>query len=220
MSLQGAGQAAAMAGDQAKAEKSKRAIFALLDTVSSIDPFASGYHAATPGSVAVNVTAVVPSADAGVKKPPPRARARLDSAPVGIGAGDLSAQVYSVPATLPSEITGAITLSHVSFAYPTRPDTMVLNDVSLDIRPGQVVALVGSSGCGKSSIVALLERWYDVSQGSVSVDGMDVKTVHPCWLRDSMALVQQEPVLFGDSVAYNIAYGMQVRLLFAGLLHA
>jgi ABC-type multidrug transport system fused ATPase/permease subunit len=98
----------------------------------------------------------------------------------------------------------------VTFSYPTRPDNAVLQDVSLEIQPGQVVALVGPSGCGKSSIIALLERWYDAQSGSISVDGIDVKSLHPHWLRDCMALVQQEPVLFGDSLAYNIQYGQQV----------
>ena len=92
--------------------------------------------------------------------------------------------------------SGSIELRNVHFRYPTRPTQPVLRGVSIRIEAGQVVALVGPSGSGKSSIVALVERFYDPLEGAVLVDGVDIRTLHPHAVRNNMALVQQEPALW------------------------
>ena len=106
-----------------------------------------------------------------------------------------------------ASVEGRIELRNVSFSYPTRPNTLVLQDFSLVLEPGTTTALVGESGSGKSSVVGLVERLYDVDAGSVTVDGADVRSLNVKWLRAQSALVQQEPSLFSDSIAYNVGYG-------------
>eukprot|EP00730_Choanoeca_flexa_P006959 TRINITY_DN12253_c0_g1_i1.p1 TRINITY_DN12253_c0_g1~~TRINITY_DN12253_c0_g1_i1.p1 ORF type:complete len:792 (+),score=209.57 TRINITY_DN12253_c0_g1_i1:96-2471(+) len=100
-----------------------------------------------------------------------------------------------------------IALKDVTFRYPSRPDTVVLNKASFDVPQGSVVALVGPSGGGKSTIVALLERWYDPEEGAVCIGGQNVRDLEPSWLHHNMALVGQEPVLFAMSIKENIKYG-------------
>ncbi|PIC01668.1 ABC transporter ATP-binding protein [Caulobacter sp. X] len=98
----------------------------------------------------------------------------------------------------------AVALSHVTFSYGA--DIPALSDVSLEARRGETVALVGPSGGGKSSILNLIPRFYDVNGGAVTIDGHDVRTVTLASLRDRIALVTQEPFLFDDTVRANIAY--------------
>ncbi|KAJ2775774.1 hypothetical protein IWQ57_000184 [Coemansia nantahalensis] len=102
---------------------------------------------------------------------------------------------------------GTVALSHVRFAYPTRPRAAILRGISLAVRPGMTVALVGPSGSGKSTVVGLVQRLYDVLAGSVSVEDTDVREWNAGTLRANLALVGQEPVLFDYSIAENIAYG-------------
>jgi len=83
----------------------------------------------------------------------------------------------------------------------------VLNGYNLTVSPGKVIALVGQSGCGKSTTVGLLERWYDVLGGSISLDGKNIKDINLKWLRQQVGLVGQEPVLFSGTIAENIKYG-------------
>lgn len=111
----------------------------------------------------------------------------------------------------PSNFEGNISLENVRFRYPTRPDVKVLRDMNLTVIPGQRIALVGSSGCGKSTVVSLLERFYDVDEGRVAVDSEDVKSLNIKWLRSRMGTVSQEPVLFSYSISENIAYGDNSR---------
>ena len=111
----------------------------------------------------------------------------------------------------PDTFSGRLELRNVTFSYPARPNTIVLRDFSLQVNPGEVVALVGPSGGGKSSIVKLLERQYLPSTGSVLIDGRDLGTFDPSWLRRKMALVSQEPVLYARSIRRNIIYGMEVE---------
>lgn len=102
---------------------------------------------------------------------------------------------------------GHIRFDNVHFRYPMRPETPILNGVSLDIQPGSSVALVGGSGAGKSSVHALLLRFYEPTAGVVSFDGQDVRDVEPESLRSFMGVVSQEPTLFEGTIAENIAYG-------------
>ncbi|KAF8073219.1 Abcb9 [Scenedesmus sp. PABB004] len=106
-------------------------------------------------------------------------------------------------------LVGSLALQSVVFAYPIRPSTRVLNCLSLAVNPGEVVALVGPSGGGKSTIIKLLQRFYVPLSGAVLVDGLDVGAYEPRWLRRHVALVAQEPVLFARSVRRNIIYGLE-----------
>ncbi|KAG3121245.1 ABC transporter B family member 11 [Phytophthora idaei] len=104
-------------------------------------------------------------------------------------------------------VMGRIQIENVSFAYPSRPEVQVCSNYSLTIEPGETVALVGPSGSGKSTMVSLLERFYDPLSGSVSIDGVDVRTLNVKWLRSQVGLVGQEPSLFATSIMENIRYG-------------
>ncbi|KMU78210.1 lipid A export ATP-binding/permease protein msbA [Coccidioides immitis RMSCC 3703] len=108
----------------------------------------------------------------------------------------------------PEEVKGEIQLSGVSFFYPARPTIQVLNKVTLNIPARKVTALVGASGSGKSTIVGLLERWYDPAEGSVQLDGQEIKDLNVRWLRSQIGLVQQEPILFNDTIYNNIVHGL------------
>ncbi|XP_035219170.1 ATP-dependent translocase ABCB1-like isoform X1 [Stegodyphus dumicola] len=104
-------------------------------------------------------------------------------------------------------IEGYIRFEKVRFRYPSRPDVRVLNGLNFEIEPGKTVALVGSSGCGKSTCVQLIERFYDVQRGKVIIDKENVKDMNVTDLRSHIGLVSQEPILFSYSIAENIAYG-------------
>ncbi|XP_075089959.1 ABC transporter B family member 11 isoform X3 [Nicotiana tabacum] len=106
-------------------------------------------------------------------------------------------------------VKGDIELQHVSFKYPTRPDVQIFRDLCLTIRSGKTVALVGESGCGKSTVVSLLQRFYDPDSGQVTLDGIEIQKFQVKWLRQQMGLVSQEPVLFNDTIRANIAYGKE-----------
>uniref|UniRef100_A0ACD5VIJ8 Uncharacterized protein n=1 Tax=Avena sativa TaxID=4498 RepID=A0ACD5VIJ8_AVESA len=105
------------------------------------------------------------------------------------------------------KVDGNIDFNHVSFKYPSRPDVQILRDFTLGIPSRKTIALVGESGSGKSTVIALLERFYDPDSGTISLDGIELKTLTLSWLRDQMGLVSQEPVLFNDTIRANIAYG-------------
>ncbi len=108
--------------------------------------------------------------------------------------------------TLP-RVTGYLQFQAVDFYYPSRPDVMVLQELDLNIRPGEVVALVGPSGSGKSTIASLICRFYDPAKGRVCLDGQDVRTLDGEWLRQQIGVVSQDPVLLSASIAANIRYG-------------
>lgn len=95
----------------------------------------------------------------------------------------------------------------MQFAYPSRSGAQIYRRYNLKVSPGQTVALVGASGCGKSTAIALLERFYDPHAGLVTLDGVDLHQLCLPWLRDRISLVSQEPVLFAGTVAENIALG-------------
>ncbi|KAF6806884.1 ATP-binding cassette sub-family B member 5 [Colletotrichum sojae] len=109
---------------------------------------------------------------------------------------------------IPDSISGVIDIQGINFSYPTRPDTQVLDGFSLHVPAGKVTALVGASGSGKSTIIGLLERWYDPSAGSINIDGTSIRDLNLRWLRTTVRLVQQEPVLFNGSVFDNIVNGL------------
>ena len=108
----------------------------------------------------------------------------------------------------PESVNGHIEVRNVNFKYPARPTVTVLNDISMVFEAGKTTALVGASGSGKSTIIALAERWYDPEEGTVLLDGRDLKGLNLKWLRQQIGLVQQEPVLFNDTVYANVAYGL------------
>ncbi len=85
----------------------------------------------------------------------------------------------------------------------------ILKGVNINIEKNKVVALVGQSGCGKSSLISLIERFYDPSEGSVCFDGTDIKLLNPKWYHQQVAIVSQEPVLFSGTIRSNIAYGYE-----------
>uniref|UniRef100_A0A8D1DM35 ATP binding cassette subfamily B member 1 n=1 Tax=Sus scrofa TaxID=9823 RepID=A0A8D1DM35_PIG len=120
---------------------------------------------------------------------------------------------YSTTGLKPNTMEGNLTFNEVMFNYPTRPDIPVLQGLSLEVKKGQTLALVGSSGCGKSTVVQLLERFYDPLAGKVLIDGKEIKELNVQWLRAHMGIVSQEPILFDCSIAENIAYGDNSRVV-------
>jgi ABC-type multidrug transport system fused ATPase/permease subunit len=111
------------------------------------------------------------------------------------------------PASPPFRLQGTIAFEDVSFVYPTRLDYPVLKDLNFVIRPGEKVALVGRSGSGKSTIVNLLMRFYEVEHGKISVDGVSVSDYNLSSFRQNIGIVPQEVILFGGTILENIAYG-------------
>ena len=107
----------------------------------------------------------------------------------------------------PKKLKGEIEFSDVTFSYPTRQETNVFDHFSLKIEAGKSIAICGPSGSGKSTIVQLLERNYDVVAGSIKIDSHDIRDLNVKWLRGHIGLVQQEPKLFGTTIAENIRYG-------------
>ena len=108
----------------------------------------------------------------------------------------------------PEKVVGEVELKDVKFNYPTRPDVEVLKGVSLVFKAGETTALVGASGCGKSTIISLIERFYDPLSGVVELDHTDIKDLNVKWLRSQIGLVSQEPVLFSMSIRDNVEMGL------------
>uniref|UniRef100_A0A7N0UB72 Uncharacterized protein n=1 Tax=Kalanchoe fedtschenkoi TaxID=63787 RepID=A0A7N0UB72_KALFE len=106
-------------------------------------------------------------------------------------------------------LKGEIEFHRVSFRYPSRPAVQIFQDLNLKIRTGQTVALVGESGSGKSTVISMLQRFYDPDSGYITLDGVQIQKLRLGWLRQQMGLVSQEPVLFNDSIRANIAYGKE-----------
>ncbi|KAI7759569.1 hypothetical protein LZL87_013514 [Fusarium oxysporum] len=106
------------------------------------------------------------------------------------------------------KLQGTIRLQNIRHIYPSRPEVVVMDNVSLVIPAGKTTALVGASGSGKSTIVGLVERFYDPVQGAIFIDDCDISKLNLRWLRQQMALVSQEPTLFGTTVFHNIRYGL------------
>jgi ATP-binding cassette subfamily B (MDR/TAP) protein 1 len=106
-------------------------------------------------------------------------------------------------------VKGDITLEDVHFSYATRPDAPVLRGVNGVIKQGECVAIVGASGCGKSTIGSLLQRLYEPSAGRLTIGGFNIADADVAWLRDHVAVVSQHPMLFDTSIAENITYGSE-----------
>uniref|UniRef100_A0A672LZI8 ATP-binding cassette sub-family B member 5 n=1 Tax=Sinocyclocheilus grahami TaxID=75366 RepID=A0A672LZI8_SINGR len=109
----------------------------------------------------------------------------------------------------PDHVKGDIEFKNIHFSYPSRKDVKILQGMSLKIPHGKTIALVGASGCGKSTTIQLLQRFYDPGSGEVTLDGHDIRSLNVCWLRENMGIVSQEPVLFGTTIAENIRYGRE-----------
>lgn len=110
---------------------------------------------------------------------------------------------------IPKEkLEGHVRFENIDFAYPSRPDTQILDGLTIDFPANKTTALVGASGSGKSTIVGLLERWYTPQNGQITLDGKDVASLDVQWLRTRVRLVQQEPVLFNASVFDNVCNGI------------
>jgi ATP-binding cassette subfamily B protein len=112
-----------------------------------------------------------------------------------------------VPRALPQPARGDVGFDKVSFAYPTRPDTLAVDGVSLHVRAGEKVAIVGPSGAGKSTLLHLLLRFYDPASGAISFDGVSIREADPQALRQRIALVPQDSVVFAASARENIRFG-------------
>ncbi len=113
------------------------------------------------------------------------------------------------PLQLPAHPSGAVRFEDVTFRYPTRPDFKALNGFSLDVPGGEAVALVGPSGAGKSTVFQLMLRFFDAQGGGIRFDGVDITQLDPIALRQKIAVVSQEPVIFSGSIAANIRYGRE-----------
>ena len=111
------------------------------------------------------------------------------------------------PVALPEPARGAIRFDHVEFRYPTRPDVSALHDFSLDIAPGETLAVVGPSGAGKSTLFQLIQRFYDPGSGTISIDGIPLPDADPADIRRRIAMVPQETVIFGATARDNVRYG-------------
>lgn len=108
-----------------------------------------------------------------------------------------------------NDIKGEIELKDVYFRYPARPDVQIFSGFSLHVPSGKTAALVGESGSGKSTVISLLERFYDPESGEVLIDGINLKKLKLKWIREKIGLVSQEPNLFATTIKENIAYGKE-----------
>lgn len=176
-----AGQAGAFAPNYAKARLSANRIFALLERSPETSVYCS-----EEGAVPVSSNGIFQHAD--------------------VYAHNLHAYTH-----IQDNVSGEVTLENVIFHYPSRPDVHVLNGLSIALNSGQTLALVGSSGCGKSTVVSLLERFYEPQSGCLRLDKQDIRDLNIRWLRQNIGIVSQEPVLFDTSIANNIRYGATFR---------
>ena len=135
----------------------------------------------------------------------------------GLSAGSRVFEYINIEPTIPihggkkiayHNLMGEIVFKHVSFTYPTRPDQKILQNFNLSIPGGKIVAIVGTSGSGKSTAASLLERFYDSDDGSITIDKVNIKSLDPNWLRGQcIGYINQEPTLFNTTIMENIRYG-------------
>lgn len=108
----------------------------------------------------------------------------------------------------PEQVQGEIRLEDIHFTYPSRPNVPIVKGLNLTFRAGKTAALVGASGSGKSTVISLVERFYDPTSGTVKLDGVNLKELNLKWLRSQIGLVSQEPTLFATSIKGNVAHGL------------
>ncbi|KAF8987321.1 hypothetical protein BDQ17DRAFT_572176 [Cyathus striatus] len=108
----------------------------------------------------------------------------------------------------PEKVEGRITLEGITFSYPSRPNVQVVKGIDLSFEAGKTAALVGASGSGKSTVISLVERFYDPSAGTIKLDGVNLKDLNLKWLRSQIGLVSQEPTLFATTIKGNVAHGL------------
>ena len=106
-------------------------------------------------------------------------------------------------------VSGEVEFRHVEFAYPSRPEAIIFKDLCLKIPSGKTVALVGGSGSGKSTVISLLQRFYDPLGGEICLDGVAIDRLQLKWVRSQMGLVSQEPALFATTIKENILFGKE-----------
>ena len=111
--------------------------------------------------------------------------------------------------TVLGDIKGDVELKDVYFRYPARPEQLILDGLSLQVASGTTMAIVGESGSGKSTVISLVERFYDPQAGEVLIDGINIKNLRLDWIRGKIGLVSQEPLLFMTSIKDNIIYGKE-----------
>lgn len=109
----------------------------------------------------------------------------------------------------PAEVRGKLSFQNLQFYYPSRPEVKILNDVSFEVKNGETVALVGHSGCGKSTTISLLMRFYDPQQGCIVLDGRPINELNVEWLRSTIGIVSQEPIVFSGSIEDNLRMGKE-----------
>ncbi|KAG0537981.1 hypothetical protein BDA96_03G196100 [Sorghum bicolor] len=117
--------------------------------------------------------------------------------------------IYDTTGVILEDVKGDVELKDVYFSYPTRSEHLVFDGFSLRVPNGTTMALVGESGSGKSTVISLVERFYDPQAGEVLIDGVDIRKMNVGWIRGKIGLVSQEPVLFSTTIRENIAYGME-----------
>lgn len=115
----------------------------------------------------------------------------------------------NVEGQVPTDVLGEVEFKHIEFAYPSRPNTIIFEDFNMSIPAGKTVALVGGSGSGKSTVFALLQRFYDPLSGEILLDGVSIDKLQLKWLRSQMGLVSQEPALFAMTMKENILFGKE-----------
>jgi ATP-binding cassette subfamily B (MDR/TAP) protein 1 len=117
--------------------------------------------------------------------------------------------IYDTTGIILEDIKGDVELKDVYFSYPARPEHLVFDGFSLLVPSGTTMAIVGESGSGKSTVISLVERFYDPQAGEVLIDGVNIRRMKLGWIRGKISLVSQEPVLFATTIRENIAYGME-----------
>ena len=122
---------------------------------------------------------------------------------------DYKPKIFSQKNYIPEKINGKIDFENVKFSYPLSPDVKILENLTFSIEPGKILALVGHSGSGKSTIANLLQRFYDPIEGEIFIDNINIKDFNLEWLHQNLGFVSQEPVLCNESIEYNITYGVK-----------
>ena len=121
---------------------------------------------------------------------------------------DYTPKIVSRKNIIPEKFEGEIEFKNVTFAYPLKPDVNVLRNLSTKIEKGKVVAIVGHSGSGKTTISNLIQRFYDPNEGSITIDGIDLRDFNLAWLRRTIGFVAQEPTLYSTTIEDNVTYGV------------